>query len=432
MAQFTVCVKDSNILITSEEVNGPFISCNILSKEDFSAFSLTGLQNCLFCFFQVQVQVGKSFTSTRLMEDGWLSNYGMIALAFQALCFDQEFGLKREKFLEAILKLSSLGVIKETSESSSKDNGQDAKHQSDESFDEITGADEKKLKQHISEFNETKAPTLLCDQCKQQFALLKDLNHHIKSCSMINDEILDYSIDAGDICGDEESEIDESCQLVIDLETHDEETLNNPKLLSCDICETQFVSLSELKEHNKSPKCKQNDRKDVGPFICDKCGKVYTQSAGLKLHVSIVHLMEKNFQCDVCKKCFGRSDSLTKHMRSHTNERSYICEFCSLAFNQSSHLIKHRRTKHLDLNRESHKHVCEICSGRFYSKGELEKHNRITHEGIKDFICLICQHKFGGRAMCRRHVKKVHRIDLPVLGDHFDNTSSIKNEKPVD
>ena len=168
-AEFTLCVENSNILVTCEELDKPCISCNILSKDDFSAFSFTGLQNCLFCFFQVQVE--NSLPSTRLIEDGWLTKHGLIALAFKALCFCQEFSLKNESFLEAVLQISTLvdpkSFIYKSAPSENVASVKcelDAKRQSDESIDERSGCD-------IGKY--------CCEECDYRFASKKKLGDHI-------------------------------------------------------------------------------------------------------------------------------------------------------------------------------------------------------------------------------------------------------------
>ncbi len=153
--------------------------------------------------------------------------------------------------------------------------------------------------------------------------------------------------------------------------------------------------------------------------MCHLCGKSYAQTNSLRLHIRTFHQREQNFSCDSCPKRFGRLDSLSKHRRVHSRVQNFICEFCSRAFSQSSNLIKHRRLQHLD-KAAALPHGCELCEGRYYSRGELAKHVRISHEGAKDHRCLVCSHTFGGRPMVRRHLKRVHKVDEPTGGQHFE------------
>ena len=79
---------------------------------------------------------------------------------------------------------------------------------------------------------------------------------------------------------------------------------------------------------------------------CPFCSKSFPKPTQLRRHLR-VHTREKPYVCDDCGRCFSQSNSLNAHLRAvHRGERPYKCPFCDLAVAQKCNLKTHIRRAH--------------------------------------------------------------------------------------
>lgn len=145
--------------------------------------------------------------------------------------------------------------------------------------------------------------------------------------------------------------------------------LNEKKSLTCSFCEKECSNDNELSVHvNKI-------HLQIKPYSCDMCERQFYTESNLKNHKR-VHSMPSKETCEFCSKTLRSRKQLVIHVRKHIGAKPFCCQVCGQAFYSASKARKHMRINH------GGRFCCRICKSIFATKYELKGHVNRDHNII--------------------------------------------------
>ncbi|KAL7080123.1 hypothetical protein ACQ4LE_000400 [Meloidogyne hapla] len=141
---------------------------------------------------------------------------------------------------------------------------------------------------------------------------------------------------------------------------------------ACHRCGKLFSYAYYRDKHLKFTPCVDNGQRR---FPCPHCLRSFEKRDRLRIHILHVHERRRPHVCQICKKAFSQSSSLSKHMRTHSGERPYKCPHCEKAFTASSILRTHIRQ-----HSGEKPFKCTVCGKSFASHAAHDSHMRRSHQ----------------------------------------------------
>lgn len=230
--------------------------------------------------------------------------------------------------------------------------------------------------------NPTDSSSYECDTCGFATNLIYKLRRHMQQHSLPVSE-----------CG--------ICHLKLkNVTKHMKEVHRLDRPFTCDICDSSFKTIHNLKIHKKihetpeeCPIChkfvahlqrhmhRHSEAKRT-PSHCPQCSRLCSSKQALQEHVERVHEkrpLGKSYSCLVCDLNFIRAEDLWRHSFMHYTGNVFACSFpgCNKMFKRSSklnsHVMVHDSAKEATFG-------CHLCSKKYFRQTALNKHQRQTHQ----------------------------------------------------
>ncbi len=189
---------------------------------------------------------------------------------------------------------------------------------------------------------------------------------------------------------------------------HEKQGTGSAEELKCDACHTNFLSRSELKDHNLA------NHEEVGKFECDDCDKEFRYQTSLKMHANLWHGQKSIMACLKCGKDFYNPETtmirnreeLKRHFQEkHETIQQFPCELCNQTFKNGLQYVKHTFQVHRVTK-------CKLCDAELNPGKDMQpmfRHYRDLHNWSERFWCKYCIVVLPDQDKVDEHLKK-HRL----------------------
>ena len=190
-------------------------------------------------------------------------------------------------------------------------------------------------------------------------------------------------------------------------------SLSHNESIICNKCGAEFKEQRSYLSHMSRKHPSENSK-----FACQHCGKTYSNSSSLNVHIKYVH--EKNFvpllcPYEDCNTTFTHNCDLRRHISLVHEQSMEKCQWCGKIV---KHIQKHLKINQCNIPEEERvkirrrpleKKECDICQ-KLVSKGNLGKHMQTMHGhgNPAEFYCDQCSYKTNIKYNLKLHVIRVH------------------------
>lgn len=223
-----------------------------------------------------------------------------------------------------------------------------------------------------------------CEQCSAKFRRKCDIISHLKM------DCLKRTLAQCMACK-------KSFISLHDLKTHEKVHYERNR---CEFCFKKFLHSMELVAHLETHKM-------VQPYKCKVCLVSVLSKRIFNFHLKS-HIHQTNFKCEYCCRWFHNRHILNKHLKRHTNDK-YKCNICTMKFSDSFRLQEHSRS-HVDDGFQ-----CDICGKSFRTRKMILLHMTDDHYPKKK--CHICEKEFLNQNRLITHLKS-HYVKVEMDEDH--------------
>ncbi|XP_067676881.1 myoneurin-like [Haliotis asinina] len=204
-----------------------------------------------------------------------------------------------------------------------------------------------------------------------------------------------------------------------DLQNHIE-TSSEHNAFRCTQCGVAYIRKSNLTRHMRTV------HSNAFHLKCRSCNIVTKTERELRNHCLEVHNNSSPFECEEegCNYRTYKYDFLRRHKQIHSEQRDYVCDKCGKTFSQQAGLLSHHRTcYHLQ------EYLCDVCGQAFNHYQSMKSHRRSIHYGERPFMCTDCGTRFSDHRNLKRH-RRIHENAFPyscqICGQKYRHSNSLK------
>lgn len=143
-------------------------------------------------------------------------------------------------------------------------------------------------------------------------------------------------------------------------------------------------------------------------FFCDCCNYKTSDKSNLRLHMGTHKKYRERFQCSHCTATFTAKSSLKAHMRKvHSTEKPrFSCDCCEYK-NFSKYSLRMHMARHISMEFRDRVN-CPICSATYFLRSEVKRHMKKVHQmnlPLEYQCCHICEKQCASPKLLKKHLK---------------------------